>query len=147
MQRGRADTVCGAQRGIVAGMLSALIVLASSAPCDAQESRGVSTSRFGVGHGDARCADEVGSIRCDMAGDRIARELTEPIGRCGQVEYFATSDPDGSFDLLLEIDTEGRVSQASALPDARFASDAFFGCVERAARGLAFGPGRPLSIA
>ncbi|MBN8614424.1 MAG: hypothetical protein J0L92_27735 [Deltaproteobacteria bacterium] len=147
MRRGRGDMVCGAQRALAAGVLSVLSVLAASAPCDAQEPRGVSTDRFGVGHDDARCADEVGSIRCDMAGDRIARELTEPIGRCGQVEYFATSDPDGSFDLLLEIDTQGRVSQASALPDTPFASDAFFGCVERAARGLALGPGRPLSIA
>lgn len=136
--------------GVMTGCLLGALVLGQSTAGAAQTRQGVRLWRFALGREAPVCtsfgSEEIGP-RCGELTEALGSErFVEDLAYCGRLEHYASSDPDGSFLVVLEVDAEGRVSRSDAIPEPNVATGSFYECVQRAGRRLSFGAGVPMRI-
>ena len=77
----------------------------------------------------------------------VFARLSEPSVRAGVEECVRTqvavgAEPDGHFDLVVEVREDGAVTRSDVIPDRSFATTPeFYGCVEGLVRARSFDPG------
>lgn len=135
---------------LVAGAALVVALVLARARAHAQETTGVRLWRFSLARQAPVCTQlSPGALdpRCGELVEALgSQRFVDDVVYCGRVEHVASSDPEGYFRVVLEVDAEGHVTRSDALPEPSVATGSFYECVQRAGRRIVLGRGLPMRI-